>query len=178
MANNRSVRFNSTPPDANDPIRLAVPADAAAIASVLYESFAEYKPAYTPAAFAATTPSAGAIEQRFQEGPIWVALRQGAVVGTVSAGPKDRALYVRSLAVLPSARGQGVAELLLRQLEAYALAGRFQRLFLSTTPFLTGAIRLYERMGFQRSGEGPHDLFGTALFTMIKGLAPRESNFH
>jgi putative acetyltransferase len=171
MANNRSVRFNSTTPDANDPIRLAVPADAVDIASVLYESFAEYKPAYAPEAFAATTPGAGIIEQRFREGPIWVALRQGAIVGTVSAVPMDRALYVRSMAVLPAARGQGIAELLLRQLEGYALARNFQRLFLSTTPFLTGAIRLYERMGFQRSDEGPHDLFGTPLFTMVKELA-------
>jgi hypothetical protein len=43
-------------------------------------------------------------------------------------------------------------------------------LFLSTTPFLTHAIVLYEGLGFQRSNEGPHDLFGTPLFTMVKTL--------
>jgi hypothetical protein len=39
--------------------------------------------------------------------------------------------------------------------EDYGRARGFMRLFLSITLFLTGAIRLYERMGFQRSGEGP-----------------------
>jgi ribosomal protein S18 acetylase RimI-like enzyme len=43
-------------------------------------------------------------------------------------------------------------------------------MFLSTTPFLIGAISLYERAGFRRTGEGPHDLFGTPLFSMEKVL--------
>src|SRR5260370_227302 len=43
-------------------------------------------------------------------------------------------------------------------------------MYLSTTPFLDRAIRLYERFGFQRSDEGPLDLFGTPLFTMTKRL--------
>ena len=168
----------STTSRTDDPIHLAVPSEALVIALVLYESFAEYKPEYTPEAFAATTPTPDQIEQRMSEGPVWVAVRQGAIVGTVSAVPKGQALYIRSMAVLPAARGQGIAELLLSQLEVYALAESFQRLFLSTTPFLTGAIRLYERMGFQRSGEGPHDLCGTPLFTMIKELGSQEPFLH
>jgi hypothetical protein len=41
---------------------------------------------------------------------------------------------------------------------------------LSTTPFLTAAISLYERFGFSRSIDGPHDLYGTPLFTMVKRM--------
>ncbi len=48
-----------------------------------------------------------------------------------------------------------------------------ERLFLSTTPFLTHAIRLYEHAGFQRNAEGSPDLFGTPLFTMVKPLLRR-----
>jgi hypothetical protein len=38
------------------------------------------------------------------------------------------------------------------------------------TPFLAGAIRLYERFGFKRTPGGPNDLFGTPLFSMAKAL--------
>ena len=152
-------------------VRLALPADAPAIARVLAESFVAYEPMYTPGAFAATTPSAGLIEQRFGEGPIWVAERQGTIVGTASAVPKGTGLYVRSVAVLPAVRGRQVGQALMQQVEEYALAEGFRLMFLSTTPFLTGAIRLYERIGFQRSGEGPHELHGTPLVTMVKELA-------
>ena len=132
-------------------IRLALPTDSFSIARVLAESFAVYQPVYTPKAFAATTPGRDQIEQRLQEGPVWVAVRHGGVVGTVSVVARGNALTIRSLAVHPAANGQRLGEMLVRQVEQYALEQGFQRLSLSTTPFLTGAIRLYEHMGFQRS---------------------------
>jgi len=54
--------------------------------------------------------------------------------------------------------------------QGFAVAQECKRLFLSTTPFLSRAIALYERLGFIRTAEGPHDLFGTPLFTMEKML--------
>jgi len=153
-------------------IKRATLEDVEAIALVLHESFAEFESLYTPAAFAATTPTSDQIRQRWSEGPVWVALQHGIMVGTVSAVPKPTGLYVRSMAVCPPARGQGVAGGLLKEVESVAIHDRHKRLFLSTTPFLTEAIHLYERFGFQRSDEGPQDLFGTPLFTMIKPLEP------
>ena len=44
---------------------------------------------------------------RMQEGPVWVALREGAVLGTVAAVVKGESVYIRGMAVLPSARGSG-----------------------------------------------------------------------
>jgi len=129
-----------------------------------------FKPVYTPGAFAATTPSAEAIAARFGEGPLWVAELNGAIVGTASAVAAGAGLYVRSVAVTPAARGQGVGQALMAAVEAYAVAQGCERMFLSTTPVLTGAIRLYERLGFARSDEGPGDLHGTPLFTMVKKL--------
>lgn len=154
----------------NIQIRAAVPDDAPLISAVLYESFVEYKPSYTPEGFAATTPTTDQIKSRMNEGPVWVVLRDQAIVGTASAVLQGESLYVRGMAVLPNARGQKIGELLLAHLESFASARGFRRLFLSTTPFLSSAIRLYERFGFQRNGEGPHDLFGTPLFTMEKSL--------
>ena len=151
-------------------IRTAAPDDAEVIASVLRESFAEYRDSYTLEAFAATTPASEQILSRMGEGPLWVAVRGGVVVGTVSVVPRGESLYVRGMGVLPAARGQKVGEELLKQVEEFAAARGHGRLYLSTTPFLSRAIRLYERAGYVRTDEGPHELCGTPLFTMEKSV--------
>lgn len=101
-------------------IRLANSEEASSISEVLLQSFIEYKSEYTPDGFAATTPGVEEVKHRLTEGPVWVALLKGTVVGTVS---------------------------------------------------LSRAIALYERLGFVRTDAGPHDLYGTPLFTMEKMLA-------
>jgi hypothetical protein len=53
--------------------------------------------------------------------------------------------------------------------EAFAVGRSALRLSLTTTPFLTDAIRLYEQAGFSRTAE-PLDLHGTPLFGMVKEL--------
>jgi ribosomal protein S18 acetylase RimI-like enzyme len=151
-------------------IRLAEPADAPAIASLLYNSFVEYQEQYTPEGFATTVSTPGLVQARIKEGPVWVALENLAVVGTVSAVLKDEGLYIRGMAVDPSARGKEVGRKLLDCVELFAVKIRCSRLFLSTTPFLARAIKLYENYGFHRQSEGPNNLFGTPLLTMVKVL--------
>lgn len=136
----------------------------------MHEAFIEYRSSYTDEAFAATTPESDQLAQRMAEGPMWVAVVDGVLVGTVSALSLGDELYIRGMAVLPQARGLGLGELLLKTIEDLALAQGYKRLTLSTTPFLLRAIRLYERFGFQRISDGPHELFGTPLFTMGKVL--------
>jgi GNAT superfamily N-acetyltransferase len=152
--------------------REAQPRDASAIAAVLRAAFAQYKCRYTLAAFAATTPSGEEIARRLGEGPIWVVLLRDTVVGTASILPRGEALYLRSMAVVPRVRGQGAGRLLLSQVECYAIMNGYERIELSTTPFLTDAIRLYERAGFYRTEGGVADLLGTPLITMTKALSP------
>ena len=108
--------------------------------------------------------------ERIAEGPVWIALQASGVVGTASAVVKGKGLYVRGMAVVPSMQGQRIGLRLLERVEAFALEGGFRRMFLSTTPFLRSAIRMYQHFGFHRSREGPHDLYGTPLFTMQKPL--------
>lgn len=151
-------------------IRMAARADARHVASVLRESFDEYKALYTPGGFAATTPDSDSILARMREGAVWIALLGDSVVGTASVVDRGEDLYVRGMAVLPSGRGLGIGRLLLKHIEDYARARGHRRMILSTTPFLHRAIRLYEDMGFMRSEEGPHELAGTPLFTMVKNL--------
>lgn len=147
-----------------------MPDDSSRVASVLYESFVEYEALYTQEAFAATAPTREQIEGRMREGPVWVALQGDTVVGTAAAVPRGEALYIRGMAVVPAARGLGIGRLLLERSESFAAAHGYRSLVLSTTPFLTDAIHLYESYGFRRNDEGPHDLFGTPIFTMVKTL--------
>jgi GNAT superfamily N-acetyltransferase len=151
-------------------IRVANLEDIESIASVLYESFAEFESIYTPEAFAATTPTSEQLRARWNEGPVWVVVSNSDVVGTISAVVENDSLYLRSMAVVPAARAQNIGHLLLKEVEVYAIAHSCKRMYLSTTPFLTQAIRLYERFGFERSSDGPDELFGTRLFTMEKRL--------
>ena len=151
-------------------LRQATADDLSEIATLMHESFVEYRSLYTEEAFLATTPTAEQIAVRMKEGSVWIAENDGDIVGTVSVVPRGDDLYIRGMAVLPKARGLQLGQLLLKQVEDFARAQGHQRLVLSTTPFLLRAIRLYEGAGFQRAGEGPHDLFGTPLFTMVKTL--------
>ena len=152
-------------------IRCAQDSDAAQIASLLFESFAEYKALYNRESFAATAISSEQAAKRIAEGPVWVAVSGKRIVGAVSVIPRGDSLYIRGMAVHPSARGQQVGGRLLTTVEQFAALGKFRRMLLSTTPFLDRAIRLYEHFGFSRINEGPHDLFGTPLFSMEKVIA-------
>jgi GNAT superfamily N-acetyltransferase len=151
-------------------IRRAAPEDAPAIATLLYEAFVEFKSLYTDGGFSATTPDAAQILVRMHEGPAWLAIGNDVVLGTVAALIKSQSAHIRGMAVLPSARVSGVGAALLQHVEDWATSQGCSRLFFSTTPFLSAAIRLYEKFGFRRTGEGPHELAGTPLFTMEKKL--------
>jgi ribosomal protein S18 acetylase RimI-like enzyme len=151
-------------------VRLATVEDAPSIADVLRKAFVEYKPLYTPDAYAATTLSADRIRKRWSEGPVWVASDDGSIVGTVAVVRIQDEVYVRSLAVLPDARRRGIAALMLQEVAHFAVVEGARKLVLDITPFLRRAIRLYEKCGFRWTGDGPHSLHGTPIFTMTKEL--------
>jgi N-acetylglutamate synthase-like GNAT family acetyltransferase len=151
-------------------IRLAGLKDAPTVACLLFDAFAEYRPLYTDGGYAATAISAAEVATRMREGLVWVALCENVVVGTISVVRKGNSLYIRGMAVHPQSRGHRIGESLLKQTEDYAKRHSLSRLFLSTTPFLDRAFGLYEKFGFRRIDEGPHELLGTPLFTMEKLL--------
>ncbi len=151
-------------------IRRATARDAAIIADILLAAFAEFRPIYTEPGFDATTPSAEVIRERLLAGPSWLAFVGARAAGTVSCLMNGRRCYLRSMAVLPGERHRGIGPALLQEVERFAADQGASSIYLSTTPFLHDAIRLYERCGFRRTEEQPHDLCGTPLFTMEKRL--------
>ena len=155
----------------NVQIRLAVADDAGAIAEILFDAFSQFKSNYTPEAFAVVTPPADEIVTRFDEGPMWVAVKDGEVLGTVSVVPEPEWLYIRSMAVRPNAQGFGIGHKLIDALEEYAIESGFDKLFLYTTYFSAGAIELYEKHGFKRGRETTADeWYGTPGLAMEKKI--------
>jgi ribosomal protein S18 acetylase RimI-like enzyme len=151
-------------------LREAEDGDALDLSRVMFAAFHEYQHLYTEKAFQATAITPEGIKERMRQGPVWVAAIGQSIAGTVSLVRRQDSLYIRGMAVHPACRGHRIGERLLHAAETYADENRCTNLVLSTTPFLTPAIGLYERFGFERLPDGPHELFGTPLFTMIKLL--------
>jgi GNAT superfamily N-acetyltransferase len=153
-------------------VRRATVSEAASVAFLLRVAFAEVARLYTPEALAATLFDTEAIRERIQEGtPVWIALLGREPVGTLSAFDRPEGLHVRSMAVHPGARGQGVGRALLAAAEGLGRERGHTRVFLRTTPFLHAAIALYSRSGFTLCQAAERDFHGVPLFEMEKVLA-------
>ena len=158
-------------------IRRAVEKDADSIAEILSIAFAEFRNDYTPEAYAIVTPPADEIRGRFAEGPMWMAVKDGEFVGTVSAVPEPEWLYIRSMAVVPDAQGFGIGKRLMAGVEEYAIENGFDTLFLYTTGFSTDAIRLYETLGFRKDRDTTADeWYGTPGLSMLKKIGRNIEN--
>jgi acetyltransferase len=106
---------------------------------------------------------------------LWVAEKDGVVVGTVqlSLCDKDNGRHraeVQKLLVLRAARGNGVATLLMCELEAEARRRGRSLLFLDTL-LASHAENVYRHLGWSRAGEIPDyattpdgELFPTVLY--------------
>ena len=152
-------------------VRRARPAEAACVSFLLRVAFAEVAQLYTPEALDATLPDADALRRRIDEGtPVWIALLDDQVVGTLSAFDGSEGLHLRSMAVHPGARGHGVARALLAAAEGFGRERGHTRVFLRTTPFLHAAIALYSRSGFTLCQGAERDFHGVPLFEMEKAI--------
>ena len=93
------------------------------------------------------------IEELRAEHVHFFAARRGTVVcGTGALAVKDGYGEIKSMFVDPDARGQGVADAILRSLEDLAREKGLLEMRLETGDALHAAIRLYERHGFVPCG--------------------------
>ena len=145
-------------------IRPATPADLEAIAAV--ES-AVYDPVVYPTFFFRQ-----AID--LWPGLLRVAAVEGVVSGYILCAPSltPGEAWILSAAVHPGQRGQGIGG----QLMASALASlaAYERVRLTVSPENLVAIRLYEKLGFERLGTHP-DYFGQGETRLLmQRLTPSE----
>ncbi len=85
-------------------------------------------------------------------GEFWVVEQQGQIVGTAAYYPIARgqkAVEIRKMYLLPTARGQGLGRFLLEQLEQAIAAQGFERIWIETATILETAVKLYEKHGYQ-----------------------------
>ena len=101
-----------------------------------------------------------------------VALDGGRPSGMASGIPEGDAVYLRSMWVSPAARGRGVADRLIREVERWARETRAGELRLCVIPGNHRAIACYRRNGFRPAGtEGRLLPDGTAReLVMVKDL--------
>ncbi|MGH3477742.1 MAG: GNAT family N-acetyltransferase [Nocardioidaceae bacterium] len=146
-------------------IRLATATDADAIAQLLRVAFDAHRRNYPPKAWRSTTPEPLEVMTRLEEGPVWVACFGDRLVGTLSAIVKPDELHLRSLAVDPAARQNGVGARLLRAAYDEARARGMRSISLETAEFLAAAVSLYRRLGFEIRGIGDHHGLRTLRLT-------------
>lgn len=113
------------------------------------------------------------VDELLAPGATVVVARDGErAIGMGALVEKNGYAEIKRMFVRPEARGSGIADGILRSLEAVARAANVDTLKLETGPLQPAALAFYERHGFTRTGafgdypEGPHSVF------YAKPLAP------
>lgn len=84
-----------------------------------------------------------------------VAVRKGSLLGYIGAKTAPPEADMMKLAVVPEARRQGVASALIREMIHTLAAQGITAFTLEVRPSNTGAVLLYEMLGFARAGIRP-----------------------
>ena len=147
-------------------IRDACPADFAAIRLITLSAYEQYEPVMGPEHWRFYRKNIETTVANPAPAEQIVAEQDGAIVGTVLLFPAETVMTapngqsttlaspeVRLLAVAPEARGQGIAAALMQECIWRARQAGCSALTLHTTDMMDVAMRMYEKMGFQRVPE-------------------------
>jgi DNA-binding MarR family transcriptional regulator/GNAT superfamily N-acetyltransferase len=99
---------------------------------------------------------------------LWIAERNGKILGSVFVIPKDgssETAKLRMLYVEPEARGLGIGTLLVKQVVSFAREKGYKRVWLWTQESLTSARKIYAAQQFEMIGSEPHMSFGKELIS-------------
>ena len=174
-------------------VRDAVPADYPAIRRVILAAYRQYADLIARDIFSPYLADVLDLDQHARHGRLLVVEADGRILGFGAYYPDASVQGFgwppgwasgRALAVDPSARGHGVARALLAVGERLAREAGAPVYAFHTASFMTGAIALYERLGYHRAPEFDFDMaarygrFGAAPIMSIaylRQLAPERA---
>ncbi len=161
-------------------VRPAVPADHPAIREVVVAAYGPYAGALPPEVFPRYLADLLDLDRHARHGRLLVAEVAGRIRGSAAFYPDSSVQGFgwppgwaggRGLAVHPAARGRGVADALLAACERLAHGLGAPAFAFHTGSFMTGAIGLYERLGYRRAPEFDVDM--NAHYGMVDGPPTR-----
>jgi ribosomal protein S18 acetylase RimI-like enzyme len=142
-------------------VRLAGRSDVAALRSI---AAAAYEP-YVARLGRAPAPMTADYEAAVGHGEVWVADRDGVVVGLLVLVSQPDHLLLENVAVHPSAQGLGVGARLLALAEEQAALAGFGEIRLYTNVAMTENLAYYPRHGYVETHRGERDGFQRVFFT-------------
>jgi predicted N-acetyltransferase YhbS len=160
-------------------IRIATPTDTPAIRAVITAAYEQYRAELSPSLYASYVGHLLDLDAR-ADGELFVAVRDGRVVGTVGFHPDGTTegfgwppgwAVVRALAVDPSHRGHGIGRQLVQSCIDRATSFGAAHLGLHTAAMMPAAIALYENLGFRH--EPARDIQADDVIESPDGDAPR-----
>ncbi len=154
--------------------------DAAVVNAIALAAFQQYQGRYND--WPAFLRNVGAMSTLAKASEVIVALTDGRISGAVGyVGPNlpkpahfdPSWAIIRMLVVDPAARGRGLGRALTLECIRRAERDRSAVIALHTSPFMTVALEMYQRLGFQARKEGP-PVLGAPTTVYVKRLAPCE----
>ena len=140
---------------AGEPVRAAVPAEAARVARVMREAFEQYRDALEPPSGALTTDAAG-VRELMDLGGILVCESDGRILASVFHRTHPDHVYLGRLAVLPAFRRRGLAVRLVAAVESFAAASGRRQVRLGVRLALPENRAFFERLGYRETGLDSH----------------------
>jgi ribosomal protein S18 acetylase RimI-like enzyme len=141
-------------------VRLAEPADVAAVRAIALAAYRRYVPRIgrEPAPMAADYAAA------IRGGQAWVAVEHDVIVGFVVLIAQPGHLFLENVAVLPSAQGRGVGARLLALAEDQAHRHDLGEIRLYTNQAMTENLAYYARHGYAETHRARQNGFQRVFF--------------
>lgn len=148
-------------------IRSGDPGELPAVVELIKAAFAEYEGRLDPPSSAQAKTAEGT-RAELADGGMLVAAEAGRLVGCVFYHRRPDHIYLDRLSVPPAERGRGVAGLLLRAVEALALAEGLAETRLSVRLALAENRAWYERCGYRFESHGTHAGYAAPTYVRLR----------